>query len=82
MVTEANTEQCPNRLRALRNEHPRKTQWQTAAAVGIGQTRYQRIETGRTPPTAEERRRLAEFFGVPVHKAFPRSPKRPTAQAA
>jgi transcriptional regulator with XRE-family HTH domain len=81
MVTEANTEPRLNRLRVLRAER-HLTQWATASAVDISFNRYWRIEHGRAMPTAEERQRLATFFGVAPRKVFPAQPKRPTAQAA
>ena len=72
------TEPFPNRLRVLRAEH-RLNQWAVAELAGISKNRYWRIEAGRIEPTADEKVRLADAFGVPVKKAFP-SKKTATAR--
>ncbi|RPF47096.1 DNA-binding XRE family transcriptional regulator [Thermodesulfitimonas autotrophica] len=60
----------PNRriktLRVLR----RLTQREVAAAVGIAQSSYAMIESGRRYPRKHIAKRLAEFFGVTVDELF------------
>jgi len=57
-------------LRAAR-QAKRRTALECATAIGISEGRYFRIETGRTPPTAEEMARLADFLGYSVDVLFP-----------
>lgn len=60
----------PNRriktLRLLRG----LTQRQVAVAVGIAQSSYAMIESGRRYPRKHIAKRLAEFFGVTVDELF------------
>ena len=52
-----------DRLRELRKE-AKETQKQTAAAVGIAERHYQKIEAGESLPGLEYFCALADHFGV------------------
>lgn len=46
------------------------TQRQVAEAVGISQSSYAMIESGRRHPRKEVEKKLADFFGVTVDELF------------
>jgi transcriptional regulator with XRE-family HTH domain len=60
-----------NRLRALRAEY-RLSQLALARDVGLTHTRIWYLENGYSEPTADERRRLAAFFGCRIREIFPK----------
>lgn len=67
----------PNRLAELRagkraSDGGKCTQQVAASAVGISYNRYWRIENREAEATADERERLASYFGVPEGRVFPR----------
>lgn len=48
------------------------SQRELAARIGIGAVRLSRILNGRFSARAEERRRLADFLGIPMRDVLPR----------
>lgn len=65
-----------NRLTVLRAERRAAdggwTQTLVARAAGISPNRYWRIENRESVPTAEEKDRLSEVFGVSKAQIFPK----------
>lgn len=45
-------------------------QYVLAAQVGVNETRMSRIARGRSPPTPDERARIAAALGVPESSVF------------
>jgi transcriptional regulator with XRE-family HTH domain len=67
-----------NTLRVQRAAHGEHgvSQEVVAKAISMGRDRLHRIERGYPPePTAEERAKLAAYFGVREAVLFPRAPK-------
>ena len=61
-----------NRIKELRKER-KITQLQLAKAVFVDQTTISQWETGKTFPTAETQRKLADLFGVSIDYLLGRS---------
>jgi transcriptional regulator with XRE-family HTH domain len=70
-----------NRLRLARAEK-RITQLDTAAAVGMNQSRYWMIENGYRDATPDERAALARVLGSTVDALFPDATPRSEAVAS
>ncbi len=63
------------RVRELRKEKS-ETQAKVAAAVGIAEQHYQRLEAGLNLPSIETAWKLADHFGVSVDYLVGRTDKR------
>ena len=63
------------RVRALRKEK-KETQVQVAAAVGVSEQYYQKLEYGENLPGIENAWKLADHFGVSIDYLVGRTEKR------
>ncbi len=46
------------------------TQWDVCFAVGMSESKYSKVESGKVPPTEEEAKKLAVYFRMEQAELF------------